>query len=73
MFLRQVLTARFDKNTFTAYKYKNGYLIRKVKLNDNVFVTIWDEYDSFSAVVESLKWFERDTYLRDDDDDALPF
>jgi len=74
MFLRQVLTARFEKNTFTAYKYKKGYLIRKVKLNDNVFVTVWNEYDSFAAVVESLKWFERDTYLReDDDDDALPF
>ena len=72
MFLKQVLTARFDKNTFTVYKYKNGFLIRKVKLNDNVFITLWNEYDSFAAVIESLKWFEVESRPQDDDD-ALPF
>lgn len=71
MYLKQVLFAKFDDDyTFTVYKYKNGYLIRKTKTS----VTIWDEYDSFASVVESLKWFEVSYRSKDmNDDDIIPF
>lgn len=68
MYLKQVIFARFGDNSFTAYKYKNGYLIRK----DKVAVVVWDEYDSFAAVIESLKYFEYDS-RKQDDDDGIPF
>jgi hypothetical protein len=69
MFLRQILHAKFHNNTFTAYKYKDKYLIRKEKLN-GIFTVMWNEYDSFPAVLESLKYFELDTR---EDGDPLPF
>ena len=69
MFLRQILHAKFHNNTFTAYKYKDKYLIRKEKLN-GIFTVMWNEYDSFPAVLESLKYFELD---RGEVGDPLPF
>jgi hypothetical protein len=68
MQLKQILFARFGDNTFTVYKYKKGYLIRK----DRVQVVVWDEYDSFAAVIESLKYFESMS-CHEDDDDGIPF
>lgn len=68
MYLKQILFAKFGDNTFTVYKYKNGYLIRK----DRVQVVVWDEYDSFAAVIESLKYFESCS-CHEDDDDGIPF
>lgn len=70
MYLKQVLFAKFYDNTFTVYKYKNGYLIRKTKTS----VTIWNEYDSFAIVIESLKRFELDSRPTfTNEDDSIPF
>ena len=68
MHLKQILFAKFGDNSFTVYKYKNSYLIRK----DRVQVVVWDEYDSFAAVIESLKYFESCS-CHEDDDDGIPF
>jgi hypothetical protein len=69
MYLKQILFAKFGDNSFTVYKYKSGYLIRK----DKIQVTIWNEYDSFAAVIESLKHFECDSRHKDEDGDEIPF
>lgn len=69
--LQQVLSARIDKHTFIAYKYKRGYLIRKER-----YGIVWNEYESFAEVIESLKWFEYDCNHPEDDfdgDEPIPF
>ena len=69
MYLKQILFAKFDDSTFTVYKYKQNYLIRKLRKGDSY----WSEYDSFALVLESLKAFEYNCRPVDDDDDTLPF
>lgn len=70
MYLKQVLFAKFDGNsTFTVYKFKDNYLIRKFRHGEYY----WSEYDTFALVLESLKAFEYNCRPVDDDDDTLPF
>lgn len=72
MYLKQVLFAKFDDDSFTVYKYKHNYLIRKLR-NKEYF---WSEYDSFALVLSALKAFEYTCNAVDDDDDEdipMPF
>lgn len=78
MFLRQVLTATFGKNVFTAYKYKDHYLVRRASSS-----VIWTEFKCFAGVLDALSWFEygcnEESYKISpehhdkNDDDELPF
>lgn len=70
MYLKQILFAKFNDSTFTVYKYRNNYLIRKFR-NGEYF---WSEYDTFALVLSSLKAFEYNCNDNSsDDDDSIPF
>ena len=68
MFLKQVLQARLGKNVFTAYKYKDHFLVRQQSAH-----TYWQEYKKFEYVLEALEWFQITIDIEKTEDPEIPF
>ena len=68
MKLTTVLNARLDGCTFTAYKYKDRYLVRRQSKHIN-----WAEYQTFDDVLRALSWFEITVAIEKEEDDSIPF
>ena len=69
MFLKQVLHANLDGYTFTAFKSKNFYLVRKT-----IKRITWEQHTTFDEVLRALSWFELSVQIeKESKDDGIPF
>lgn len=69
MYLKQVLRANLDGYTFTAFKAKNFYLVKK-----NIKRITWEQHQTFDDVLRALSWFELSVQIeKETKDDGIPF
>ena len=73
MYLKQILRATLDDGyTFTAYKSKGFYLVRKT-----IRGVTWSQFDTFDDVLKALSWFEISVAIDKEEkangDDGIPF